>query len=114
VRADIVSEVAGKGKRGGRAVSTVLIENDRVRVTEWRFEPGTGTGWHKHEFDYVVVPLVTGRLRLEEVDSTREVELATGLPYFREAGVEHDVVNANDYEFVFIETEIKRADGSRA
>ena len=109
-----MSGVVGKAKRGGRAVSTRLIENDRVRVTEWRFEPGTGTGWHKHEFDYVVVPLVTGRLRLKEVDSTREVQLAAGVPYFREAGVEHDVVNANDYEFVFIETEIKRADGSGA
>jgi beta-alanine degradation protein BauB len=94
-----------------RALSTVLIENDVVRVTEWRFEAGASTGWHRHEFDYVVVPMVTGRLRLEEVDSIREVELTTGLPYFREAGVEHDVVNANDYEFVFIETEIKRAVG---
>jgi beta-alanine degradation protein BauB len=70
-----------------------------------------GTGWHRHEFDYVVVPLVTGRLRLEEGDLTRGIELTTGLPYFREAGVEHDVVNANDYEFVFIETEIKLAAG---
>jgi beta-alanine degradation protein BauB len=94
-----------------RALSTLLIENDVVRVTEWRFEPGAGTGWHRHEFDYIVVPLVTGRLRLEEGDSTREIELTTGLPYFREAGVEHDVVNANDYEFVFIEMEIKRAIG---
>ena len=94
-----------------RALSTVLIENDVVRVTEWRFKAGASTGWHRHEFDYVVVPMVTGRLRLEEVDSIREVELTTGLPYFREAGVEHDVVNANDYEFVFIETEIKRAVG---
>jgi beta-alanine degradation protein BauB len=99
--------MAGKGRGSGRAISTVLIENEVVRVTEWRFEPGASTGWHRHEFNYVVVPLVTGLLRLEEVESTREIELTTGLPYFRGAGVEHDVVNANEYEFVFIETEIK-------
>ena len=34
-------------------------------------------------------------------------ELLTGRPYFREAGVEHDVSNPNAFEFVFVETEIK-------
>jgi quercetin dioxygenase-like cupin family protein len=99
--------MARKDRESGRAISTVLIENEVVRVTEWRFEPGASTGWHRHEFNYVVFPLVTCLLRLEEVESTREIELTTGLPYFRGAGVEHDVVNANEYEFVFIETEIK-------
>jgi hypothetical protein len=35
------------------------------------------------------------------------VQLRHGVPYFRSAGVEHDVVNANDGEFAFIEIEIK-------
>jgi quercetin dioxygenase-like cupin family protein len=85
----------------------VLIDNDRVRVTEWRFAPGAATGWHRHEYDYVVVPLVTGILRLEEADGARDAELTLGGPYFRPVGVEHDVINANDYEFAFIETELK-------
>ena len=91
-----------------RAVATVQIENDGVRVTEWRFAPGAATGWHRHEYDYVVVPLTTGTLRLEETVGTRDAELTTGRPYFREAGVEHDVINANDGEFVFVEIELKR------
>ena len=33
------------------AVPTVQVDNDRVRVTEWRFAPGAATGWHRHEFD---------------------------------------------------------------
>lgn len=89
------------------AVPTVLIDNDRVRVTEWRFAPGAATGWHRHEYDYVVVPIMNGTLRLEETNETRESELTLGIPYFRPAGIEHDVINANDYEFAFIETEIK-------
>ena len=89
------------------AVPTVLIDNERVRVTEWRFAPGAATGWHRHEYDYVVVPLTTGRLRLEETGGERIAELSVGAPYFRQAGVEHDVVNANDFEFAFIETELK-------
>jgi quercetin dioxygenase-like cupin family protein len=90
------------------AKSTVHISNDRVTVNEWRFAPGAKTGWHRHEHDYVVVPLMDGNLRLlEPGDVTREVQLRHGVPYFRSAGVEHDVVNANDREFAFIEIEIK-------
>src|SRR5262249_42182284 len=44
-----------------RAVASVKIDNERVRVTEWRFAPGTSTGPHRHELAYVVVPLTTGR-----------------------------------------------------
>ena len=92
----------------GLGTATVLIDNDHVRVTRWRFAPGAATGWHTHEYDYVIVPLTDGTLRLVEPDGQRDSELRTGAPYFRGAGVEHDVVNANDYEFTFIEIELKR------
>ena len=90
------------------ATSTVLIDNERVRVTRWSFAAGAATGWHVHEYDYVIVPLTDGTLRLVEPDGTRDSELRVGAPYFREAGVEHDVVNANDHDFTFIEIEIRR------
>jgi quercetin dioxygenase-like cupin family protein len=91
----------------GTAAATVFVDNERVRVTEWRFAPGAATGWHRHEMDYVVVPLLDGRLKLVEGGGERYAELKKGVPYFRNVGVEHDVVNANDYEFAFIEIELK-------
>jgi quercetin dioxygenase-like cupin family protein len=89
------------------AQPTVFIDNDRVRVTEWRFAPGAATGWHRHAMDYVVVPLLDGTLKLVEGGGERFAELKQGVPYFRNVGVEHDVVNANSYEFAFIEIELK-------
>jgi quercetin dioxygenase-like cupin family protein len=89
------------------AVPTVQIDNDRVRVTEWRFAPGAHTGWHKHGHDYVVVPMTTGRLTLETPTGIMFGDLATGMSYFRQAGVEHDVINDTGGEIVFVETEIK-------
>lgn len=86
---------------------TLQIDNERVRVTEWRFAPGAATGWHRHEMDYVVVPMLDGRLRLVEPGGTCEVDLKAGVPYTRKAGVEHDVINANAYEYAFIEVELK-------
>ncbi len=91
----------------GAARSTVQIDNERTRVTEWRFAPGEATGWHRHQYDYVVVPMSTGTLRLETVDGIHEAELVAGQPYFRNTGVEHDVININDHEFVFVEIEFK-------
>ena len=86
---------------------TVQIDNDVVRVTEWRFAPGATTGPHRHEYDYVVVPMATGRLRVVTADGESISELATGQAYYRPAGVEHEVFNANDGEFVFVEVELK-------
>lgn len=90
------------------AKPTQYIDNPRARVIEWRFGPGASTGWHRHEFDYVIVPLATGRLKLLDADGNETIaELEVGVPYFREAGVEHDVINDNAYEFAFMEVEIK-------
>jgi quercetin dioxygenase-like cupin family protein len=99
--------MAEASQRRPEAVPTVRIDNERVRVTEWRFAPGAATGWHRHELDYVVVPLTTGQLLLEEPEGERIAELSLGVPYFRQAGVEHDVVNPNSFEFAFVETELK-------
>ncbi len=91
----------------GTAKATVHVENDRVIVTEYRFAPGANTGWHRHGHDYVVVPLMDGRVKLETANDTSFADMKAGVPYFRGEGVEHDVINANDTEYAFIEIELK-------
>jgi beta-alanine degradation protein BauB len=91
------------------ATPTVKIDNERVRVTEWRFAPGAATGHHRHEFPYVVVPMTTGSLTSIGSDGETTARLVAGEPYFRMAGVEHDVRNPNSVEFVFVEVELKTA-----
>jgi len=95
------------------AIATVQIDNERMRVTEWRFAPGAATGFHRHAYDYCVVPMTTGKLRIEGKGGTSVAELVTGRSYTRKEGVEHNVINANDFEIVFIEVELKeKARGS--
>ena len=91
----------------GSARATVHIENEKVIVTEYRFAPGANTGWHRHGHDYVVVPLMDGIVKLETKDGTSFAEMKKGVPYFRSDGVEHDVINANETEYAFIEIELK-------
>ncbi len=90
------------------AVPTVQIDNAQVRVTEWRFAPGAETGFHTHGMDYVVVPLGDGRLKLVDGHGAETfAELKHGVSYTRKTGVHHNVINANSYEFAFVEIELK-------
>lgn len=91
----------------GNAAPKVFIDNDRTRVTEWHFAArGDNTGWHRHAYDYVVVPIQDGTLEIEDREgNVTRSELKVGIPYFRKLGVEHDVRNGNDYPFSFMEVE---------
>lgn len=89
-----------------KATATQQIKNGRVIVTEWRFAPGAETGWHKHQYDYIVVPGADGKLLLETTEGENTAELKAGQCYFRPAGVEHNVINANEGEFSFVEIEL--------
>ena len=74
----------------GSAVSDVLIENDRARVTRWRFpKRDDNTGWHVHEHDYLVVPLYDGVLNIRDAKGNiSQSDLRSGVPYFGKQGVE--------------------------
>jgi quercetin dioxygenase-like cupin family protein len=83
-----------------------------VRVTRWDFEPGAETGWHRHGFGYVVVPVTDGTLLLElPGGATASAELKAGVAYARDAGVEHNVVNAGSAPLTFVEMEMKHLAG---
>lgn len=92
-----------------KATSHLIVDNERVRITRWDFEPGAATGFHRHEYDYVVVPLTTGTLKsVDGAGTETPFQLTQHAPYFRPAGVEHDIINANAYPFSFLEIEIKK------
>ena len=92
----------------GTARPDETISNERVRVTRWDFVArGDNTGWHRHAYDYVVVPLADGVLEIADAAGNRtQARLTAGVPYYREAGVEHDVINANAGPFSFVEIEV--------
>ena len=91
-----------------RAESIRHEDGDEVRVTEWRFAPGATTGYHRHEFDYVVVYVTAAKIRAVGPQGETSFEMAPGQAYFRKAGVEHDVINAGDAPVTFVEIELKR------
>ena len=90
-----------------KASNEVQLDCDRFLITKWVFSPNSETGWHRHSYDYIVVPLSDGQLSLETNDGERDSVLKKGGSYSRKKGVEHNVVNKSLSEVSFIEIELK-------
>lgn len=72
----------------------VQLENDRFRVTRWTIEPGGAIPMHRHDHDYVVVPLMTGTMYVTAADGTEiRADLVEGRSYTRSSGATHQVEN---------------------
>lgn len=87
---------------------TQMIDDERTRVTRFDFEPGQQTGWHTHEYDYVITALTDCHMRIElPGGEVNEVTVPAGTVYRRPEGVEHNVINGGDASMAFVEVEIK-------
>lgn len=91
------------------ARSEILFEDDRTRITCWRFAPGAETGWHYHAVDYVTIQQSGGRLRLEKDDgSVTFVDYKDQRTIAYQAPIKHNATNVSDEEVRVTEIELKR------
>lgn len=83
------------------------LENDVFRVTKWTIEPGGAIPMHRHDYEYVVIPLVTDTMHVVNADGSEfDAELVTGQSYTRAAGAEHRIENrGSETDVVFVEVE---------
>jgi len=89
------------------ATAEQQLDDGVVRVTKWTFPPGTETGAHVHQFDYVVVPITDGQLTIESDGApTVTADLVIGASYQRGKGVAHNVANDGDATVAFVEIEL--------
>lgn len=89
--------------------STTNFDTDKVRINTWTFHDGDATGQHRHEFDYVIVPITGGTFAVIDSDgSTHDMVQQAAVPYLGHAGTTHDVINRSGRTASFIEIELKR------
>ena len=93
-------------RQRGAATAEQQLDDGVVRVTKWTFPPGTETGAHVHEYDYVVVPITNGALTIEIGEDSSLAPLAIGASYQRGKGVAHNVANDGDETVAFVEVEL--------
>ncbi len=88
--------------------ATLLVDDDRVRVTRFDFAPGAETGWHRHGHDYLITAVTDCHMLLEEPGGgSRRVLVSAGTAYRRTQGVEHNVINDGSAPMSFVEVELK-------
>lgn len=82
----------------------VQLEDEHIRVTRYDMAPGDRIAWHRHEHDYLVVPLADGEFQVVTAGGSTLQHAYAGQPYRRAAGAEHELVNGADpYAFIEIE-----------
>lgn len=90
------------------ASHTLMLEDDRTRITGWVFAPGDQTGWHRHECDYVTVQQSGGTLLLQSADgSDKKIDYEDGRTMSWKSPIEHNAINISDVEVRVLEIEYK-------
>ncbi len=107
-----MTDAAGDPTVSNGDLYRVVFENDRVRVLEYRDEPGDRTTPHAHP-DSVMVTLSSFRRRLHAGDTSRDVELAAGLANWLPAQ-QHSGENIGDSETHVIFVELKELHAASA
>ena len=85
----------------------VQLDNGVFRVTKWTIRPDGVIPMHKHEYEYVVVPMVTDTMLVRNSDGTEiRADLEAGVADARPAGAEHAASNpGGSADVVFVEVE---------
>jgi hypothetical protein len=100
----------------GDVATTLLFENDRVRVWEMRLEPGQRSAVHEHKLDYLMVQVSGDTMAAEmEPDSggpwghlgTVEGDIFPGNVIYAERGGIEAAVNNGTQTFHEIVVELK-------
>ena len=87
----------------------VLLEDEKTRITFWRFPPGAQTGWHRHIHDYVTLQQPGGQLKLEDRNGNiKHIQYEEGHAAAYSAPVEHNATNISDVEVRVTEIEYKK------
>jgi hypothetical protein len=116
-KGDVVRDPNGAEVVLGEIGTSVLFENEVVRVWEVRLEPGETQAWHKHHHPYLVVGIETADNRMDFLDGSpaRHMHEASGHVVYRDAGKVHMLTNEGTTRYVNRLIELKTlAEGTEA
>lgn len=87
-------------------VCEVIEDNEHVRVLKCTFLPGVGHERHYHakHFGYT---LKGSKFRITDTTGTREVNVPTGISFYNDTIIWHEVLNIGDSTAIFLIMEPK-------
>ena len=98
----------------GKVASSVLFENERVRIWEMDLPPGGRSDVHRHDLDYIIVMIEGDRLGAEPEPDTKgafrepiEFDVEPGQTVFVEKGGIETAINVGKKRYREILIELK-------
>ena len=102
----------GKTEKYGPVGTSVVYENDLVRVWEVLLEPGEKQEMHQHFLPYVVVAIEPGNNRITSLDGeTRDTVEVPGHVVYQDPGQIHELHNVGTTRYRNRLVEIKQPNG---
>jgi quercetin dioxygenase-like cupin family protein len=93
-------------KASSNVYKKVLLENDKVRVMEVEFKPGTTAAWHSHP-NHTIYALTSGKIEItEKGKSASSMDIKAGTALYMPA-VTHMAKNVGTTTIKLIVTEMK-------
>ncbi len=83
-----------KSEEYGPVGTSVVFENDLVRVWEVLLEPGEKQELHQHELPYLIIAIEPGNNRITNVEGeTRDTDERSGNVVYQDSGQIHELHN---------------------
>ena len=87
--------------------TSLIFENERVRVWEFTLQPGESIGAHHHDHDFFFYPIEGGTLEVTRASGITRLTLKAGEVYFRKGGDTHAAKNVDDHRYHEVLVELK-------
>jgi beta-alanine degradation protein BauB len=93
----------------GEVGTSVVYENEQVRVWEVVLEPGEIQPWHLHHHPYLIVTIESAENRMDFLDGgdPRQLHETPGRVVYREGGRPHMLTNQGETRYVNRLVELK-------
>jgi quercetin dioxygenase-like cupin family protein len=98
----------------GQIGTSIVFENEYLRIWEVRLEPGESQTWHKHHHPYLIVGIEGADNRMDFLDGAepRRMQETPGRVVFRDAGKVHMLTNVGTTRYVNRLVELKMLDAN--
>lgn len=108
-KGDVVTDASGAVLELQDVGTSVVFENEHVRVWEVRLEPGEVQDWHLHHHPYLIVAIEGANNHMEFLDGSEDRHMVetTGRTIYREAGKVHKLTNEGQTRYVSRLVELK-------
>jgi quercetin dioxygenase-like cupin family protein len=101
------TEVLPEFKGGEKELIRKCFSDENCKIMEGRLDPGASIGFHRHEDDYEIIYIITGRGTM--VTEEGKESLKTGSCTYCPPGKAHSLVNTSQDELIFFAVIPKKA-----